>query len=109
MSEKGRIKYLEKVIDLHNQQHKKLSNRIAEMKQIEKRWIPVQEATPTTTGYVLAFGGGEPVIGRYENGKWHARDTDYESGEPWLCEPGTVTHWMPLPADPNEECERGEL
>ena len=65
------------------------------------RWIAVSERLPPFREEVLTFGSEGRVIGYLsDNGKWFSCHCDNETGEPWLCDPGTVTHWMPLPAPP---------
>ena len=66
-------------------------------------WIKVIEKLPEIGKDVLTYGEYEHVIAAIdEKGDWHARDTDFETGEPWLCDKNTVTHWMLLPETPNK-------
>jgi len=65
------------------------------------RWIPVGERLPPFREEVLTLGSEGRVIGYLsDNGKWFSCHCDSETGEPWLCDPGTVTHWMSLPGPP---------
>ena len=66
-------------------------------------WTKITEILPKANQYVLIYGLYEHVIASVDNkGEWSARDTDCESGEPWLHDKGTVTHWMALPSPPNK-------
>jgi hypothetical protein len=67
------------------------------------QWIRAEDRTPSLDGEVLTFSGYGIVVGYYQDGAWHAADMDNVNCEPWLCDPGTVTHWMPLPAPPSED------
>jgi hypothetical protein len=65
------------------------------------RWIPVSERLPKAEEEVLTFGSQGRVIGYVGVlGCWHSVHSDCETSYPWLCDPGTVTHWMPLPPPP---------
>jgi hypothetical protein len=64
-------------------------------------WIPVGYVLPPFREEVLTFGSEGRVIGYLSDaGIWFSCHCDNETGEPWLCDPGTVTHWMPLPEPP---------
>lgn len=65
-------------------------------------WIDAREQQPQPNQAVLTYSKDcGYVVGTYgKDGKWDATFTDNESGEPWLRDEGTVTHWMPLPAAP---------
>jgi hypothetical protein len=65
-------------------------------------WISVEVRLPEVGQEVLTLGSLGRVIGYLSNrasdrGVWCSCHCDNETGEPWLCDPGTVTHWMPLP------------
>ena len=65
------------------------------------RWIPVSERLPEAVVVVLTFGAAGEVLGYVDRaGRWHSVHCDNETGDPWICDPGAVTHWMPLPAPP---------
>jgi hypothetical protein len=74
------------------------------MAEWERRWIPVTERMPTPGEDVLAFTHNYgPVVASTDTaGTWRATHKDYESGEPYLRDAGTVSHWMPLPAPPTD-------
>lgn len=59
--------------------------------------------------YVLAFDGSEPVFGRVNSGQWEVYDlvnVDYYSQEnAWGPSIEAITHWMPLPAPPEDKGE----
>ena len=65
------------------------------------RWIPVSERLPEAVVVVLTFGAAGEVLGYVDRaGRWHSVHCDNETGDPWICDPGAVTHWQPLPAPP---------
>ena len=67
----------------------------------EQRWIPVTERLPVFRQEVLTFGSQGRVIGYLcDDGVWESSHCDGETGEPRIGDPGTVTHWMPLPPPP---------
>jgi hypothetical protein len=66
-------------------------------------WINAEDKLPNQGKEVLVFSRAYgKVIAYIDNeGKWCARDADYETGEPWLWDDDAkVTHWTELPADP---------
>ena len=68
----------------------------------KKAWVPVDDKKPETGKEVLTYGEyGYEVAFIDEDGKWNAKSTDYETGEPWLRDKGIVTHWMYLPLPPD--------
>jgi hypothetical protein len=70
----------------------------------ERRWVPVGERLPKDNDLVLTVGkGGCIVIGEMTKScGWQSIHCDNETGEPWISDPGDVTHWMPLQAPPEE-------
>lgn len=67
-------------------------------------WISVKDKVPEMNVLVLTYGNYEYVVGFLdEDKKWSAKDSDHETGEPWLRDHGAVTHWMPLPKSPKNE------
>ncbi len=68
----------------------------------ERRWISVAERLPKDNDLVLTVGkGGWMVIGEMTKScGWQSIHCDNETGEPWISDPGDVTHWMPLPTGP---------
>ena len=71
-------------------------------------WINTKDSLPETGKEVLTYSCYGFVVGTYgTDGKWDAKDTDYESGEPWLRDEGTVTHWLPLPEPPIKKLRGG--
>jgi hypothetical protein len=79
------------------------------------RWIPVTERLPTGCGYYLSvvyriapneLGGNNT---RVKIMRWLGADWRYPTHIPkWINEAitETVTHWMPLPAPPEEGAEK---
>jgi hypothetical protein len=58
------------------------------------KWIPCSERMPDAEIEVLAFIGPEMYLAEYEPDGWYAV---------WTFAPlDGVTHWMPLPAEPEE-------
>lgn len=78
----------------------------------EQRWIPVTESLPKSiANKVLVFLDHDDFIGyigfgHYE--KYHGTEIwyDLEHNEPFSDRGYTVTHWMPLPDDPEFSEER---
>jgi len=68
----------------------------------EKDWIKVKDKLPLPNTFVLTFGKIYGMVVGYigNEGKWYAEYTDFESGEPYLSDAGTVTHWRSLPKEP---------
>ena len=78
-----------------------LRAEIARLRE-ERRWVPVGERLPKDNDLVLTVGkGGWIVIGDMTKScGWQSIHCDNETGEPWISDPGDVTHWMPLPPGP---------
>ena len=75
---------------------------------IGSAWIPCEQVLPRVNEIVLTHSPYGVVIGKFdENHQWRAEHCDYETGEPWLSNKGTVTHWMPLPSGPNTSMSCG--
>ncbi len=62
-------------------------------------WIPVSEATPDVAQKVIIFiaytGGGLVDTATFRGG--------FFVGAHWHCEQEQITHWMPLPGEPEED------
>ena len=77
--------------------------------QERTRWVPVEERLPEANEFEEAGGMSKVVLGIAKN------DSGFSLFNPCLCvylsdgrwifrgKPVTVTHWMPLPAPPEEE------
>ncbi|HAT2181129.1 TPA: DUF551 domain-containing protein [Raoultella ornithinolytica] len=72
-------------------------------------WIPVSERMPDDDDFVYIWPrpdfGVELHVGQYcecspKGDGWYAQVYEQNYGIEWY--PITVTHWMPLPADPQE-------
>lgn len=64
------------------------------------RWIPVTERLPEDAALVLIYPvDDEAASAQYWQQSNHFRMWDY------CVKPGDVTHWMPLPAAPEEGAE----
>ncbi|MCJ1857404.1 DUF551 domain-containing protein [Klebsiella quasipneumoniae subsp. similipneumoniae] len=73
------------------------------------KWIPVSERIPEDDDFVYIWPrpdfGVELHVGQYcershKGGGWYAQVYEQNYGIEW--HPITVTHWMPLPAGPQE-------
>ncbi|OZQ42713.1 hypothetical protein CIG61_28745 [Klebsiella variicola] len=73
------------------------------------KWIPVSERMPDDDDFVYIWPrpdfGVELHVGQYcershKGGGWYAQVYEQNYGIEW--HPITVTHWMPLPAAPQE-------
>ncbi|HBR1855634.1 TPA: DUF551 domain-containing protein [Klebsiella variicola subsp. variicola] len=73
------------------------------------KWIPVSERMPEDDDFVYIWPrpdfGVELHVGQYcershKGGGWYAQVYEQNYGIEW--HPITVTHWMPLPAGPQE-------
>lgn len=84
--------------------HERLTHRIASALQsarepVAEQWRPIESA-PKGEKYIL--GGWW-----YNSQMWWWGRCEYDAG--WFCrEGGTPTHWMPLPAGPQENQEGGD-
>ena len=72
------------------------------------QWISVKDRLPEFRDWVLVIGKFVPEgywtvphIAEFRNGVWHSDDIDCTPLEERAL---TVTHWMPLPEPPKEEC-----
>ena len=60
------------------------------------KWIPVTERLPNEAERVVVImPNGSRLVGRILSGKWHIQGLRKETKG--------VTHWMPLPAPPEED------
>lgn len=65
-------------------------HRVQSVVTVSDRWIPVSEQMPENDVSVLTFDGMYKRVHHAMYGHWQC----------W--EPGKITHWMPLPAGPQE-------
>lgn len=78
-----------------------LQSRIAEL-EAERRWIPVSEGLPEDCERVWVSATNSPhnlprrAFHTYRNGKWVNDEVDIDNVYSNL----NVTHWMPLPTQP---------
>ncbi|WP_320205251.1 DUF551 domain-containing protein [Raoultella ornithinolytica] len=84
-------------------------NSLQSVDSVADRWIPVSERMPDDDDFVYIWPrpdfGVELHVGQYcecspKGGGWYAQVYEQNYGIEWY--PITVTHWMPLPADPQE-------
>lgn len=69
-------------------------NSVQSVDSVADRWIPVSERMPENDVSVLTFDGMYKRVHHAMYGHWQC----------W--EPEKITHWMPLPAGPQEvKCE----
>ncbi|WP_312738315.1 DUF551 domain-containing protein [Atlantibacter hermannii] len=77
-------------------------------------WIPVSERMPDDDDFVYIWPrpdfGTELHVGQYckfhkKGAGWYAQVNEQNYGIEWY--PITVTHWMPLPAAPQQEANNG--
>lgn len=82
----------------------------SESATVPGKWIPVSERMPEDDGFVYIWPrpdfGVELHVGQYcecspKGDGWYAQVYEQNYGIEW--HPITVTHWMPLPADPKED------
>jgi hypothetical protein len=67
-------------------------------------WTDAKKQLPEADKEVLTFGTYGYTVGSVsEDGKWKAKDTDYETSEPCLYDGDCVSHWANLPAPPNQK------
>lgn len=84
-------------------------NSVQSVDSVADRWIPVSERMPEDDDFVYIWPrpdfGIELHVGQYcershKGGGWYAQVYEQNYGIEW--HPITVTHWMPLPAAPQE-------
>ncbi|WP_324687016.1 DUF551 domain-containing protein [Klebsiella pneumoniae] len=84
-------------------------NSVQSVDSVADRWIPVSERMPEDDDFVYIWPrpdfGVELHVGQYcershKGGGWYAQFYEQNYGIEW--HPITVTHWMPLPAGPQE-------
>ena len=84
-------------------------NSLQSIDSVADRWIPVSERMPEDDGFVYIWPrpdfGVELHVGQYcecspKGDGWYAQVYEQNYGIEWY--PITVTHWMPLPAAPQE-------
>ncbi|HGU6745528.1 TPA: DUF551 domain-containing protein [Klebsiella quasipneumoniae] len=84
-------------------------NSVQSVDSVADRWIPVSERMPDDDDFVYIWPrpdfGVELHVGQYcershKGGGWYAQVYEQNYGIEW--HPITVTHWMPLPAVPQE-------
>ncbi|WP_227667387.1 DUF551 domain-containing protein [Klebsiella quasipneumoniae] len=84
-------------------------NSVQSVDSVADRWIPVSERMPEDDDFVYIWPrpdfGVELHVGQYcershKGGGWYAQVYEQNYGIEW--HPITVTHWMPLPAVPQE-------
>ncbi len=68
------------------------------------KWIPVSERMPEVGVKVLCFPAEDEPIHAVFNGQLWLQDVSWSGSEEPIDNviPVTVTHWMPLPAGPQE-------
>lgn len=84
-------------------------NSVQSVVTVPGKWIPVSERMPEDDDFVYIWPrpdfGVELHVGQYcershKGGGWYAQVYEQNYGIEW--HPITVTHWMPLPAGPQE-------
>jgi len=86
-------------------------SRIKRCEELEaqQQWVSVEERLPEENEHVIASCGDYPntpvCASILIEGRWFDQDV-VESGGEWP-ELHLVTHWMPLPAPPEQEGEKG--
>ncbi|HDE1497252.1 TPA: DUF551 domain-containing protein [Klebsiella quasipneumoniae] len=84
-------------------------NSVQSVVTVPGKWIPVSEQMPDDDDFVYIWPrpdfGVELHVGQYcershKGGGWYAQVYEQNYGIEW--HPITVTHWMPLPAAPQE-------
>ena len=78
--------------------------RHAQPAPVEPGWIPVSERMPEVGVKVLCFPAKDEPIHAVFNGQLWLQDVSWSGSEEPIDNviPVTVTHWMPLPAGPQE-------
>ncbi|SWW58980.1 Eaa1 [Klebsiella pneumoniae] len=79
-------------------------NSIQSVDTVADRWIPVSERMPEVGVKVLCFPAEDEPIHAVFNGQLWLQDVSWSGSEEPIDNviPVTVTHWMPLPAGPQE-------
>ncbi|MBD7352477.1 DUF551 domain-containing protein [Klebsiella pneumoniae] len=79
-------------------------NSVQSVVTVPGKWIPVSERMPEVGVKVLCFPAEDEPIHAVFNGQLWLQDVSWSSSEEPIDNviPVTVTHWMPLPAAPQE-------
>ncbi|EOH6248358.1 TPA: DUF551 domain-containing protein [Klebsiella pneumoniae] len=79
-------------------------NSVQNVDSVADRWIPVSERMPEVGVKVLCFPAEDEPIHAVFNGQLWLQDVSWSGSEEPIDNviPVTVTHWMPLPAGPQE-------
>ncbi|HBT5799379.1 TPA: DUF551 domain-containing protein [Escherichia coli] len=79
-------------------------NSVQSVVTVPGKWIPVSERMPEVGVKVLCFPAEDEPIHAVFNGQLWLQDVSWSSSEEPIDNviPVTVTHWMPLPAGPQE-------
>ncbi|WP_429908823.1 DUF551 domain-containing protein [Klebsiella pneumoniae] len=79
-------------------------NSVQNVDSVADRWIPVSERMPEVGVKVLCFPAEDEPIHAVFNGQLWMQDVSWSGSEEPIDNviPVTVTHWMPLPAGPQE-------
>lgn len=80
-------------------------NSVQSVDSVADRWIPVSERMPDVGVKVLCFPVKDEPIHATFNGQLWLQDVSWSGSEEPIDNviPVTVTHWMPLPAAPQQE------
>jgi hypothetical protein len=63
---------------------------------MKQDWINIKDGLPDETDVVLCFTNyGNKILAYIENGLWQDSNQFYSTEYP-----ESITHWMPLPSDP---------
>jgi len=106
MTREQAIEDLKKVFKKNTEHFESINMAINALSRQEQKWIPVTESLPKSiANKVLVFLDHDDFIGyigfgHYE--KYHGTEIwyDLEHNEPFSDRGYTVTHWMPLPDEP---------
>ncbi|HCD1648453.1 TPA: DUF551 domain-containing protein [Klebsiella pneumoniae] len=79
-------------------------NSVQSVVTVPGKWIPVSERMPEVGVKVLCFPAEDEPIHAVFNGQLWLQDVSWSGSEEPIDNviPVTVTHWMPLPAAPQE-------
>ncbi len=79
-------------------------NPVQSVVTVPGKWIPVSERMPEVGVKVLCFPAEDEPIHAVFNGQLWLQDVSWSGSEEPIDNviPVTVTHWMPLPAGPQE-------